>query len=111
MGVEAIWPLQQFGVASGFDHTPLEHSEDAMAATHRCKPVGNDDHCPVSHDVRHVRLNDAFAFIVERARGFIKDEDRGIDGKRPSNDDALALAAGEVGAAFIDHFVVTVRQF
>ena len=58
----------------------------------------------------HVVLDDALALVVERAGRLVEDQDARVGGERAGDGDALALAAGEVGAALLDHRVVAVRQ-
>ena len=43
---------------------------------------------------------------VERARGLVEDEDRGLADQGAGDLQALALAAGEVAAALLEHRVV-----
>ena len=45
---------------------------------------------------------------VERARGLVEDEDRGVLEQRARDRDALALAAGQLDAALADQGVVAV---
>ncbi len=59
----------------------------------------------------HVLLDDALAFIIERAGRLIEYEDARVHDERPRNGDALALPAGEVRAALADMRVVALRQF
>ena len=61
-------------------------------------------------DVAHVALDDALALVVERAGRLVEDQDRRIGGERAGDGDALALAAGKVGAALLDHRVIALRQ-
>ena len=50
------------------------------------------------------------ALVVERARRFIEDEDARVGGESARDGDALALAAGEIGAPLLDHGVIALRQ-
>jgi hypothetical protein len=43
-------------------------------------------------------LDDALALVVERAGGLVEDQDARPGGERAGDGDALALAAGQVGA-------------
>ena len=65
---------------------------------------------PLHADQRHVLLDDALAFVVERARRLVENEHARLAGERASDGDALALAAGQGGAALADDGVVGLRQ-
>jgi hypothetical protein len=54
-------------------------------------------------------LDDALAF-VERARRFIENEHARLADERASDGNALALAAGQAGAALADDGVIGLRQ-
>ena len=82
------------GPAGGVGHPGLLQGEDR----------------PVFHDLAHVALDDALALVVERRGRLVEDQDRRVGGERASDGEPLALAAGKVGAAFLDHRVVALRQ-
>ena len=59
---------------------------------------------------RMLRLDDPLALVIERRGRLVEDQDRRIGGERAGDGDPLALAAGEIGAALLDHRVVALRQ-
>ena len=81
-----------------------------LHGTNRRQPVGDDDDGSAAHDRAHVVLNDPLAVVVERRGRLVEDEDARIGGERAGDGDPLALAAGEVGAALLDHRVVALRK-
>src|SRR5439155_11192459 len=69
----------------------------------------DDDGAP-AHDVAHIRLDDLFALIIERARRLVEYQDARLRRERTRNRNALALAAGEVGATLLDLGIIAERQ-
>ena len=70
----------------------------------------NDDHgSPLGH-LRHILLHDTFAFVIERTRRLVENEDAGIGDQRASNSDALALSARQAAAPLADNSVISLRQ-
>jgi hypothetical protein len=76
--------------------------DDPVAVAHGGEPVRDDEHGAAMHDALHVLLDDALAFIIERAGRLVEDQDARIHDQRARDGDALALAAGEAGAALAD---------
>ena len=85
-----------------FDDAAFFDGDDPVAVPDGGKTVRDDEHRAAMHNPLHVVLNDALAFIIERAGGFIENQDARIHDQRARNGDALALAAGKVGAALAD---------
>jgi hypothetical protein len=64
---------------------------DAIASPYGRQTVGYDeDRTPLS-DALHIVLNDALAFVIQRARGFVEDQDARVSYQRPRNGDTLTL--------------------
>jgi len=59
----------------------------------------------------HVVLNDLFRFVVERAGGFVENQDARVGDQGAGDGDALALSARQACAVFSDFSVVAFRQF
>ena len=55
-------------------------------------------------------LNDALAFVIERTRRLVEDQDARVGRERAGNRDALTLASGERRAPLADDRVVTLGQ-
>ena len=72
--------------------------------------MGDDENRAPFGDLRHVLLDDPLAFIIERARGLVEDQNTRLAQERARNRDALALAARKAAAAFADDRVVALRQ-
>jgi hypothetical protein len=72
-------------------------------AARRC----DDDDRAAANDRAHVVLNDPLAVVVERRGGLVEEKDTRVNHKCASNGDALALAARKVGAALLNHCVIT----
>ena len=63
------------------------------------------------HEVVERPLHQQLRFGVELGGRLIQDEQRGVLVKRPSDGNALALAAGEALAAFADDSLIALRHF
>ena len=61
------------------------------------------------HEFVQRRLDEPLGLGVERAGGLVEDQDRGVAEDGAGDGESLALAAGEVRAAFADDGVVAVR--
>src|SRR5713226_4342983 len=101
---------EQFVVAAVLDDAPALDGDDAVDLAHRGEPVRDDEDGAARTDPAHVRVNDPLALVIERAGGFIEDEDPGIGGERPGDGDALPLPSREQHAALPDRGVVAMRQ-
>ena len=104
-------PANQFIVSAILDQAPMVERQDAVGEANRGQAVGDDENRTSFGDLRHVLLDDPLAFIVERARGLVEDQDPRLAQQCASNRDALALAAGQAAATFADDRVVALRQF
>ena len=111
VSVETAWSTDQFVVRTDLDDTPVDHPDDPVAAANGRQTVGDDDDRAVLDDVAHVALDDPFTLIVERRSRLVEDENARIGRQRPRQRDALTLAAGQVGAALLDHRVVAFAEF
>ncbi len=60
-------------------------------------------------DRRHIVLDDALGFIIERRGRFVEDQDLGIADQAPARWRSLALAAGEAGALLAQNCVIALR--
>src|SRR5215467_4856281 len=100
----------QVVVAAVFDQPAAINRNDAISAANGRQPVGDDENGAASRDPAHVVLDDPLAFVVQRARRLVEDQNSRIGDQRPGNRDTLALAARQVGAALAHDRVVSLRQ-
>ena len=103
-------PANQFVVSAILDEAAMVERQDAVGEANRGQAVGDDENRAPCGDLRHVLLDDPLAFIVERARRFVKDQDPRLAQECARNRNALALAAGQAAAAFADDRVVALGQ-
>ena len=89
------------------DDFAFPHADDPCAGTNRRETMGDDDDRAAANDRAHVVLNDPLAVVVERRGGLVEEKDTRVNHKCASDGDALALAAGKVGAALLNHRVIT----
>ena len=87
----------------------LQH-QDLVAFGQRGQTVGDDDHGPAACNSVQVGVHQRLAFRIERAGGLIQDQDARILDQRAGNRQALLLAAGEVGRAFLDIGLIAIRH-
>lgn len=93
MGVQALLLFQQRLVRAAFHNAVPVHDDDPLRVPHGAQAVGNDEHGAPLADMGHVAPDDGFAFVVERAAGFVEDEDARLVKQRACNGDALALTS------------------
>ena len=75
------------------DQSTAIDGNDPVTSTDCREPVSDDKNRAPLGDALHVVLDDAFAFVVERAGRFVKDQNARIGHKGARNGDALALPA------------------
>src|SRR6516165_5540028 len=66
-------------------------SDDPISAAHGREPVRDDEDGAALGDLLHIALDDALAFIIERAGCLIENQDAGIGDERPGNGNPLLL--------------------
>jgi hypothetical protein len=93
-------------MGAALDDGPGTEDEDLVAAADGGEAVGDDDGGAVFHELIQGILDEAFALGIEAAGGFIQDQDGGIGEDGAGDGDALALAAGKLGAALADEGVI-----
>src|ERR1700737_766873 len=78
--------------------------DDAVGPAYRGKPVGDNENGAAFTDPAHVVLNDALTLVIERAGGFVEDQNAGIGHQGTGNRDALPIRrtgiAGSASAIF-----------
>lgn len=102
--------IAQIGGCADFDDAALFQHDDAIGFLHGGEAVGDDESGASFHRGVESLLHQYFGFGVERAGGFVEQQQRCVLQDRAGDRDALALATGETGAAFAEKSSITVRQ-
>src|SRR5579871_1023543 len=110
VAVEAAGVAYELAVGPDFDDPAIRHAHDPVAAAHGGEAMGDDDDGAALGDAAHVALDQPLAVVVERRGRLVEDENARIGRERPGDRDALALAAGEIGAALLDQGVIPLGQ-
>src|SRR2546427_3756489 len=92
----------QFGMSAAFHDAPLVQHHDQVGFLDRRKPVRDANRGAPPHQFLQRLLNGPLGFGVQRAGGFVEDQDGRVPQDRPGDGQALALAAGKLHAAFAD---------
>lgn len=100
----------QLFVTAGLHDLAVFYDDNLVGFQNRAEPVGENEGGPIFHQAFHGVLDEAFAFGVERAGGFVEDEETRVFQDRAGDGDALPLAAAEFDATFADGAVVAVRE-
>src|SRR5260370_28435579 len=93
------------------NEAPTLDRDDAVGPTHCGKPVGDNENGAAFTDPAHVVLNDALALVIERAGGFVEDQNAGIGHQGTGNRDTLPLTAREAAPSFADDRIVALGKF
>src|SRR5580765_6257268 len=101
---------EQLGVAALLDHAAALEGDDAVGALDRREPVRDHEAGAALHQRLERLLHQALGFRVECRGGLVEDEDRRVLVDRARDREALALAAGELGAVVPDQGVGAERQ-
>src|ERR1700748_1023634 len=91
------------------DASVLNH-QDLIGSANRGEPVCNHKNSTALHQEIETALNQGFGFGIERAGGFIKDEDTRIGQNGPRDRNALTLATGKSDTTLTNDSFVLVRQ-
>ena len=100
----------QFGVGALLDHPAVVQHHDAVRPLHRGQPVGDDQRGAAGHRALQRGLHHALALGVQRAGGFVQQQQRRVLQHRAGDADALALAAGQAHAALAEEAGVALGQ-
>ena len=102
--------LDQRSVAAGLHHpAPLQH-QDAVRVDDAGQAVRDDERGAPLHELPQGLVDHRLALGVHARQGFVEDQDGGVLEDGPGDGDALALAAGEPGAALAHHGLVPLRE-
>jgi len=107
---EAAADADQLVEGAGLDDAAVLEHEDAGGVAHGREPVGDHEGGAVLHHLVERRLHLALGFRVQRAGGFVEDEDGRVLEDGAGDREALALAAGQRAAAFADRRRERVRR-
>ncbi len=89
----------QLVVRAGFHNPSVGDDENPIHVPHGGEPVSDDKRSAPSHQGFQRFLNQPFALRIQRAGGFVENEDGGILQDRARDGDALTLATGEFDPA------------
>ncbi len=90
--------------------TALIHDHDAVRFKNRRQAVCDDQRGAAFHQMFQGNLHGTFGLGVERAGGFVEQQDGGVFQQCPGDHDTLLLAAGQTGAVFAEFTVKTCGQ-
>ena len=96
-------------MAAQFNDFSLIEHDNHVCVQNRRKPVRDANRRAAFHQFVERGLHGAFGFGVERAGGFVENENRRILQNGAGDGEALALAAGKRNAFFADDGVETFR--
>ena len=90
---------QQLGVGAFFHDVAAVHDDEAVHRGDGGEAVGNGDHGLALHEAVQALLDGGFHLGVQRAGGFVQQQDGRVFEHDAGNGHALALAARELHAA------------
>ena len=108
-GVQALF-LEQLGVAAFFDDAAFVQDDEAVHRGDGGEAVGDGNHGFAFHHFVEAFLDSGFDFGIERAGGFVKQQNRRVFEHNAGDGDALALAAGKFHAAFANVRIIASRS-
>ena len=97
-------------VVAALDDEAAFDDEDLVGAADGGEAVGDDEGGAADHELVEAGLNHGLGLGIERAGGFVEDEDAGLGEQGAGDGEALALAAGELDATLADDGVVGLRE-
>src|SRR6266567_832513 len=100
----------QFVVRSVLDDAAALDGDDSICAANRREAVSDHEYGPALAYLLHVVLDDPLALIIERARGFVEDQDAGVGDESARDCDTLTLTTGQAAAALADDRVVALGE-
>ena len=101
--------LDQFRVRAGLNDAALVQHDNHVRVENGGEPVRDANGRAALHQFVERGLHGAFGFGVERAGGFIQNQNRRVLQNGAGDGEALALAAGKGNAFFADDGVETLR--
>lgn len=81
----------QLVVRAIFDDAAVLDGNDAIGAPNRGEPMSDNENRALFANPPHVLLDDAFAFVIERAGGFVENQNARIANQGAGDRDALTL--------------------
>lgn len=103
--------FEEFGVCAFFDDAAFVEDDEPVHRGNGGEAVGDGDDGFAFHHFVEAFLDGGFNFGIERAGGFVKQQDGCVFEHHAGDGDALALSAGEFHAAFADVRVVAAPPF
>ena len=100
----------QLLVAALVDQAPLVQHRDPLRELQGRAPVGDEQRGAAVHDPPERLVDLGLHLRVDRGRGVVEHQDRGVGEQRAGQGHPLALPAGQGEPLLADHRVVAVRQ-
>src|SRR5581483_4111189 len=100
----------QFVVRAVLDDAAVLDGDDPIGASNRGEPVSDNEDRPPFTNPPHILMDDAFAFVIERAGGFVENQNARIAHQGARDRDALTLSTREAASAFADHRLIAFTQ-
>jgi hypothetical protein len=98
-------------VAAFFDDAAFVQDDEAVHRGDGGEAVGDGNHGFAFHHFVEAFLDGSFDFGVERAGGFVKQQNRRVFEHNAGDGDTLALAAGKFHAAFANVCIIAASAF
>ena len=102
--------VAELAVGALLRQAPVLEDEYVVGGAHGGEAVGNDDDGHAAAQFVDTLLDDAFRLAVERAGGFVEDQQLRLLEQLAGDERALALAAGEADAAIAHAGMETLGQ-
>src|SRR5882724_241322 len=101
----------QFVVGAVLGDAAALDGDDAVGPAYRGKPVSDNENGAAFTYPAHVVLDDALTLVIERARGFVEDQNTGIGHQGAGNRDALPLTPRKTAPSLADDRVIALGKF
>ena len=101
---------QQFMMTALFRQPAAVEQEHTVQVHHGPQTVRHRNHCPATRDPFERRVNRLFSRRIERRRGFVQQQNRGIFQNRARDRDPLPLPSRKTAATLARDGVIALRQ-
>ncbi len=97
-------------MTAGFGDVAFVQHQDAVGVDDAGQAVGQDHGGAADHEPVEGGLDDGLVLGIDGGERLVQHQDGGVAQQGPGDGNALALPAGEAGAAFADHGLIAVGQ-
>src|SRR5690606_13803607 len=102
---------QEFGVCSLLDYSSLVHDDETIHGGYGRKTVGDGNHGFTLHHLVEAFLYGGFHFRIERAGGFVQQQNGSVFQHDACNGDALTLPPRKLDATLADKRLISGSPF